>query len=164
MEPTEHFGIYFGYIRRLFQSWVSPFNIGHISGRFKSLCGGHPYRAQSGSQDGESPDRKPAAPGLVPPPDGHDSAATRDRPGPLPLGGRPPAERRPLGWLYPVSTPDRQDAGPGVPAVPEARMPRRVLPPLQRGAGHTEPRPAAVPSAHAPPLPDDRQHTLPQGS
>ena len=25
MEPTEHFGIYFGYIRRLFQSWVSPF-------------------------------------------------------------------------------------------------------------------------------------------
>ena len=26
MEPTEHFGIYFGYIRRLFQSWVSPFN------------------------------------------------------------------------------------------------------------------------------------------
>ena len=27
MEPTEHFGIYFGYIRRLFQSWVSPFNL-----------------------------------------------------------------------------------------------------------------------------------------
>ena len=27
MEPTEHFGIYFGYIRRLFQSWVSPFNV-----------------------------------------------------------------------------------------------------------------------------------------
>ena len=26
MDPTEHFGIYFGYIRRLFQSWVSPFN------------------------------------------------------------------------------------------------------------------------------------------
>ena len=26
MKPTEHFGIYFGYIRRLFQSWVSPFN------------------------------------------------------------------------------------------------------------------------------------------
>ena len=26
MESTEHFGIYFGYIRRLFQSWVSPFN------------------------------------------------------------------------------------------------------------------------------------------
>ena len=26
MEPTEHFGIYFGYIRRLFQSWVSSFN------------------------------------------------------------------------------------------------------------------------------------------
>ena len=25
MEPTEHFGIYFGYIRRLFQRWVSPF-------------------------------------------------------------------------------------------------------------------------------------------
>ena len=25
IEPTEHFGIYFGYIRRLFQSWVSPF-------------------------------------------------------------------------------------------------------------------------------------------
>ena len=25
-EPTEHFGIYFGYIQRLFQSWVSPFN------------------------------------------------------------------------------------------------------------------------------------------
>ena len=25
MDPTEHFGIYFGYIRRLFQSWVSPF-------------------------------------------------------------------------------------------------------------------------------------------
>ena len=25
MEPTEHFGIYFGYILRLFQSWVSPF-------------------------------------------------------------------------------------------------------------------------------------------
>ena len=25
VEPTEHFGIYFGYIRRLFQSWVSPF-------------------------------------------------------------------------------------------------------------------------------------------
>ena len=25
MEPTEHFGIYFGYIRRLFQSRVSPF-------------------------------------------------------------------------------------------------------------------------------------------
>ena len=24
VEPTEHFGIYFGYIRRLFQSWVSP--------------------------------------------------------------------------------------------------------------------------------------------
>ena len=78
--------------------------------------------------------------------------------------GGPPAGNRPLGWLYPVSSPDRQDAGSGVPAVPEARMPRRVLPPLQRGAGHTEPRPAAVPSAHAPPLPDDRQHTLPQGS
>ena len=31
MEPTEHFGIYFGYIRRLFQSWVSPFNIGKWS-------------------------------------------------------------------------------------------------------------------------------------
>ena len=29
MEPTEHFGIYFGYIRRLFQSWVSPFNDPH---------------------------------------------------------------------------------------------------------------------------------------
>ena len=28
VEPTEHFGIYFGYIRRLFQSWVSPFNTG----------------------------------------------------------------------------------------------------------------------------------------
>ena len=28
MEPTEHFGIYFGYIRRLFQSWVSPFKLG----------------------------------------------------------------------------------------------------------------------------------------
>ena len=27
MEPTEHFGIYFGYIRRLFQSWVSPFKV-----------------------------------------------------------------------------------------------------------------------------------------
>ena len=27
VEPTEHFGIYFGYIRRLFQSWVSPFNV-----------------------------------------------------------------------------------------------------------------------------------------
>ena len=67
------------------------------------INGGHPYRAQSGSQDGESPDRKPAAPGLVPPPDEHDSAATRDRPGPLPLGGRPPAEGRPLGWFYPVS-------------------------------------------------------------
>ena len=26
MEPTEHFGMHFGYIRRLFQSWVSPFN------------------------------------------------------------------------------------------------------------------------------------------
>ena len=26
MDPTEHFGIYFGYIRRLVQSWVSPFN------------------------------------------------------------------------------------------------------------------------------------------
>ena len=26
VEPIEHFGIYFGYIRRLFQSWVSPFN------------------------------------------------------------------------------------------------------------------------------------------
>ena len=26
MEPTEHFGLYFGYIRRLFQRWVSPFN------------------------------------------------------------------------------------------------------------------------------------------
>ena len=25
MKPTEHFGTYFGYIRRLFQSWVSPF-------------------------------------------------------------------------------------------------------------------------------------------
>ena len=25
VDPTEHFGIYFGYIRRLFQSWVSPF-------------------------------------------------------------------------------------------------------------------------------------------
>ena len=25
MEHTEHFGIYFGYIRRLFQSWASPF-------------------------------------------------------------------------------------------------------------------------------------------
>ena len=27
MEPTEHFGIHFWYIRRLFQSWVSPFNL-----------------------------------------------------------------------------------------------------------------------------------------
>ena len=27
MEPIEHFGIYFGYIRRLFQSWVSPFKV-----------------------------------------------------------------------------------------------------------------------------------------
>ena len=26
MEPTEHFGIYFGYIQRLFQRRVSPFN------------------------------------------------------------------------------------------------------------------------------------------
>ena len=26
VEPTEHFGIYFGYIRWLFRSWVSPFN------------------------------------------------------------------------------------------------------------------------------------------
>ena len=26
VDPTKHFGIYFGYIRRLFQSWVSPFN------------------------------------------------------------------------------------------------------------------------------------------
>ena len=26
MEPTEHFGIYFGYIRRLFQRRVGPFN------------------------------------------------------------------------------------------------------------------------------------------
>ena len=25
MEPTEHFGIYYGYIQRLFQKWVSPF-------------------------------------------------------------------------------------------------------------------------------------------
>ena len=33
MEPTEHFGIYFGYIRRLFQSWVSPFNCGGCSPR-----------------------------------------------------------------------------------------------------------------------------------
>ena len=31
MEPTEHFGIYFGYIRRLFQSWVSPFNPSALS-------------------------------------------------------------------------------------------------------------------------------------
>ena len=35
-------------------------------------------------------------------------------------------------------------------------MPRRARPPLQRGAGHTEPRPAAVSGAHAPPVPDDR--------
>ena len=31
MEPTEHFGIYFGYIRRLFQSWVSPFKTEGLS-------------------------------------------------------------------------------------------------------------------------------------
>ena len=32
MDPTEHFGIYFGYIRRLFQSWVSPFKgMSHLS-------------------------------------------------------------------------------------------------------------------------------------
>ena len=37
MEPTEHFGIYFGYIRRLFQSWVSPFNDPTSRGRNSNI-------------------------------------------------------------------------------------------------------------------------------
>ena len=39
MEPTEHFGIYFGYIRRLFQSWVSPFkkHVRHIREHIRTL-------------------------------------------------------------------------------------------------------------------------------
>ena len=41
MEPTEHFGIYFGYIRRLFQSWVSPFK--NILVRFNET---HPLESQ----------------------------------------------------------------------------------------------------------------------
>ena len=36
MEPTEHFGIYFRYIRRLFQSWVKPL-------KTTSKKGKHPY-------------------------------------------------------------------------------------------------------------------------
>ena len=38
MEPTEHFGIYFGYIRRLFQSWVSPFKYFFCPILYSRLC------------------------------------------------------------------------------------------------------------------------------
>ena len=38
MEPTEHFGIYFGYIRRLFQSWVSPFKGSSLVGGGQGAC------------------------------------------------------------------------------------------------------------------------------
>ena len=52
---------------------------------------------------------------------------------------------------------------PGVRRVPRRRVPRWALPPLQRGAGHAESRPAAVPGADASPVPDHRQHPLPKG-
>ena len=38
MEPIEHFGIYFGYIQRLFQRRVSPFNAGVYAESPTSLC------------------------------------------------------------------------------------------------------------------------------
>ena len=40
MEPTEHFGIYFGYIRQLFQSWVSPFKPRQAYCRHPPQCDG----------------------------------------------------------------------------------------------------------------------------
>ena len=54
--------------------------------------------AQGVSQAGKSPEYKPAAQGWFRHSiGGYHGAATRHQPGPIPSGGRPPAEGRPLG-------------------------------------------------------------------
>ena len=87
----------------------------------------------------------------------------RDQPGPSTGRRRPSAASRSLVGIGAVPAPHRWEHGPGVRRVPRSRVPRWTLPPLQRGAGHAEPRPAAVPGADAPPVPDHRQHPLPKG-
>ena len=76
---------------------------------------------------------------------------------------RPSAASRSLVGVGAVPAPHRWEPGPGVRRVPRRRVPRWALPPLQRGAGHAEPRSAAVPGADASPVPDHRQHPLPKG-
>ena len=112
---------------------------------------------------GACPRRQTATSGLVPPPDGYHRATARDRPGPSTGRRRPSAASRSLVGVGAVPAPHRCEPGPGVRRVPRRCVPRWALPPLQRRAGYTEPRPAAVPGADAPPVPDHRQHPLPKG-